>query len=243
MENNGIAYSQIAEEVTQQPKGPGKPDELSHSDPVTATPSPNSHHPSDETASSNNSEPSPEKPASNNNKMPAKPKRVVRFAESVTGDDSAATNAPKTPITRSYKSMTTTNTTTPSPTTGRKRGRPAADQITTPRKRGRPRKNPVPVPVPTPAAAPIPTASSAGNNNNGGEENETTTTTMGSLVREAFVVHALAARDGPLSIPRDLALRIHALLAPGLPPPRGDVYVQADLAGRIRALFGGGEGM
>ncbi|KAI1490196.1 hypothetical protein F5X96DRAFT_694927 [Biscogniauxia mediterranea] len=279
MDNKGIAYAHSAEEVTQQPKGPDNHDELSLSELTTVTPSPNNnHHPSDETASSSSASSIPTEPETNNNnnnseaspkkpvaRMPAKPKKTLRFAESVTGDDSAATNAPKTPIiTRSYKSMTTspspptaaaaaarpspTTTTATTTPTGRKRGRPPTDQSTTPRKRGRPRKNPVPVPAPVSVSVPTkqaPSSSSPPSRSTQTAEDNNTLLLMTSLVREAFVVHALAQQDDDedgVRIPRDLALRIHALLAPGLPAPRADVRVGGDLAGRIRGLFGGDDG-
>ncbi|KAI5918086.1 hypothetical protein F4810DRAFT_693561 [Camillea tinctor] len=275
MDNNGIAYSQSAELVTQQPNGSSSKhppsgklacqkhvtnnrkyidhDELSPSEPIALSPS--SNRPPDETLSSsapaipakpedNKGKQSTEKSADTN--MPAKPKRTVRFTDD---DDPAPVKSDiSPPKTRTSKSMTTSPPVRAPPTpmaTGRKRGRPPMDQNTTPRKRGRPRKNPIAMlnredssPSPPPSASrgknTQPSTESKGIEQTPEADGEPT---MENLVREAFVVHELSQDDGTVSIPHDLAVQIHALLAPGLPVPRGDVRVQAELAGRIRVLF------
>ncbi|KAI1502199.1 hypothetical protein F5X99DRAFT_427570 [Biscogniauxia marginata] len=153
-----------------------------------------------------------------------------------------------------------------SSTAGKKRGRAPKNPASTdaPRKRGRPRKNPLPADTDplspgagrsglvafvsekrlsakkTDAKRRQPAKHSAKPDQDPGfgpVDDE-----LRKLVHEVFVVNTLG-QDNGMSIPWAVAVQMHAVFAPGLPEPRGEVFVSADLAARIRALFYGvGEG-
>ncbi|KAI0025991.1 hypothetical protein F4780DRAFT_774199 [Xylariomycetidae sp. FL0641] len=58
------------------------------------------------------------------------------------------------------------------------------------------------------------------------------------LVHDVFLINSVA-QNGGLVLPHELAMHLHAAVAPGMPTPNGDVFVPAALAMRIRQeVFG-----